>query len=410
VGRTRASPRIDNFAAWMVRENVTTAPNYNFTISDPRSQVVNDQIGTSSEEFVYCAGNQCGTTNPRSQQFSFNTPYAAPVDAACGRVAYSGFHVAYGGSGTSPYADVTFPNHCQGASANNGNLTNQEKVLLYMIFDLGACVGDEPDPPSCTPQACPAHPVCGIVGDGCGGTQDCGCPSGEACIAGECQEQGCVPTTCEDEGVECANISDGCGQVIACDCPGCDRQTCEDVNAECGMIGDGCGGAVDCGPCPSGQICTNVGGIPNQCFGCDPQSCDDVDAECGLIGDGCGSTVDCGPCPPGQICGAESPNECGGGSGCDPLACEDLDADCGVIGDGCGGSVDCGPCPAGEVCGINESWKCDPPPPCVPTSCDDEDAECGLIADGCGDVLDCGECEPGETCGIFEPNQCDTIR
>jgi hypothetical protein len=68
-------------------------------------------------------------------------------------------------------ANATFPGLCQGASANNGNLTNQEKVLLYMLFDLGACVGDEPDPPTCTPQACPAYPACGTQGNGCGGTQ-----------------------------------------------------------------------------------------------------------------------------------------------------------------------------------------------------------------------------------------------
>jgi hypothetical protein len=409
IGRPQASSRIDNFASWMVNEGVTTAPNYNFTIREPRSQA--SALGTSTEEFVHCNGGDCNSDSTRrTQQFSFNTPYAAPAGAACGRVAYSGFHVSYGG-GTSPYANVTFPSHCQGSNANNGNLTDQEKVLLYMLFDLGACVGDEPDPPECTPVACPAYPACGTRGDGCGGTQNCGCPSGEACISGTCQPQGCVPTTCEAEGVTCANISDGCGNILPCDCPGCDRQSCDDVGAECGMIGDGCGGALDCGPCPAGQVCTSVGGVANQCFGCDPRSCDDVDAECGLIGDGCGGTADCGPCPPGQICGAQSPNECGGGNECDPLTCEEADAECGVIGNGCGGSVDCGPCPAGQVCGIEEAFRCDPPPGCTPKTCDDlGDNLCGIVGDGCGDVVDCGECAPGETCGAFEPNKCGVIR
>ena len=407
-GRTHTSPRIDNFAAWMVREGVTTAPNYNFTINEPRSQVT--ALNNFTEEFVHCNGGNCAVINNvdyrRTQQFSFNTPYSAPANAACGRVAYSGFHVSFGG-GSAPYANAIFPDHC---NTNSGNLTNQEKVLLYMIFDLGACVGDEPDPPTCDPQACPAYPACGTQANGCGGTQECGCPSGEACIGGQCEEQDCVPTTCEAEGATCQNISDGCGHVLACDCPGCDRQTCEDADAECGLIGDGCGGEVDCGPCPMGQVCTNVGGKANQCFGCEPRTCDDAGAECGYIGDGCGASIDCGPCPLGEICGAQSPNQCGGGTSCKKLKCDDVNAECGLIGDGCGGQVDCGPCPPGEVCGIEQAFRCGPPPPCVPRTCDQAEAECGVVGDGCGDVIDCGECQPGETCGIYNPNKCDPIR
>ncbi|HEY3497854.1 MAG TPA: hypothetical protein VGK73_24315, partial [Polyangiaceae bacterium] len=405
LNRPNASPRIDNFAAWLVREGVTTSPNYTFSITDLISQATS--LGASSEEFVHCTGGgDCIGGNVRTQQFSFNTPYAAPTAAACGRLAYSGFHVAAGGAAVA--ANAMFPALCQGASANNGNLTNQEKVLLYMLFDLGACVGDEPDPPTCTPQACPAYPACGTQGNGCGGTQQCGCPSDEACIAGECQPQGCVPTTCEAEGVTCANISDGCGRVLPCDCPGCDRLGCEDAGAECGLIGDGCGGEVDCGPCEMGQVCTRVGGQANRCFGCEPRTCGDADAECGYIGDGCGGAIDCGPCEPGEICGAVSPNQCDGGNSCNPLTCEAAGAECGLIGDGCGGQRDCGPCPLGEVCGIDDPFKCGPPPPCDPSACDDD--SCGYVGDGCGDVVNCGECEPGETCGLYEPNKCDTVK
>src|SRR4029079_10462053 len=103
VGRPRASPRIGSFAAWAVREGIATAPAYQFNIVDPRS--TNTGIGASTEEFVF---RQDG--NQRIQQFSFNTPYAAPKTAACGRVAYSGFHVSAGG-GNMPYATSVFPQH-----------------------------------------------------------------------------------------------------------------------------------------------------------------------------------------------------------------------------------------------------------------------------------------------------------
>jgi hypothetical protein len=160
TGRPNASPRIDNFAQWMAAESVVTPPMNTFTIQEPRSQ--NTGLGTSSEEFVYREDG-----NGRVQQFSFNTPYGAPANAVCGRVAYSGFHVSIGTT-----SSAVFPAHC------TGNLTNQEKVLLYMIFDLGACIGEPPPPPDCTPETCEGvGALCGLIGDGCGNVVNCGtCP------------------------------------------------------------------------------------------------------------------------------------------------------------------------------------------------------------------------------------------
>jgi hypothetical protein len=215
VGRPLASPHIDSFATWMMNEGVTT--NNAFQIIQPRSQA--RQLGASSEEFVYTdsvvggtttrppggfgAGGMTGaagrggvagspstgaggmtamgTPEDRTQQFSFNTPYAAPTEAVCGRVAYSGFHVAVGdatGTNTMPFVDAVFPKHCGSPSDSTGDLTPQEKVLLYMLFDLSACVGVPPPPPACTAATCDSLMLkCGFSGDGCGGVLDCGaCP------------------------------------------------------------------------------------------------------------------------------------------------------------------------------------------------------------------------------------------
>jgi hypothetical protein len=224
IGRPQASPRIQNFADWMANEGVAMPPTYGFSITEPRSQ--EKTLGASSEEFVLTTsivrGNNTMTTlmGDQTQQFSFNTPYGAADDAVCGRVAYSGFHVAAetsdsggtmgmggaggmgsgaagmgnaagmtggagrggggfpppggGGISPSPFEDATFPQHCTAA----GDLTAQEKVLLYMLFDLNACVGMTPPPPACVPATCDSLMLtCGFSGDGCGNVLDCGpCP------------------------------------------------------------------------------------------------------------------------------------------------------------------------------------------------------------------------------------------
>jgi hypothetical protein len=426
VGRPLASPRIQNFTEWMDNENVTNASNQ-FTITDPRSMA--QTLGASSEEFVFRTNG-----NQRVQQFSFNTPYAAPVEESCGRVAYSGFHVANTSGDTDPFASSTFPAHC------SGNLTAQEKVLLYMLFDLGACVGAEPEPPPCVPEECPTDGTCGLIGDGCGGQQTCGCEdAGDICVANQCVTPGCVPTTCEDENIICSSISDGCGQVLACDCPVCEPVTqqvactgvtcgtasdgcsdvyvcsqcppsCDPIDAcpaqfDCGVISDGCDGTIDCGNCPPGAVCgaggPNVCGTPT----CQPLDCDDLGATCGMIGDGCGLAVDCGECPPGQGCTIAGgiPNQC---DGCQPRDCEDAGAECGLIGDGCGATVQCGPCGAGEVCGAQSPNQCGSGPACPPQTCAAAGAECGIIGDGCGGQVDCGQCPGGQLCGVDSPFQC----
>jgi hypothetical protein len=165
LGRPGASPRIQSFVDWMLNESIIDSEDDTFTITEPRSQAT--AIGTSSEEFVLTPETSGTTQDGRIQQFSFNTPYGAPEEAVCGRVAYSGFHVSAGG-GTNPFETSTFPGHC------TGDLTDQEKVLLYMLFDLGACVGENPPVvPECTPRACDSN-SCGFIPDGCGNVLDCG--------------------------------------------------------------------------------------------------------------------------------------------------------------------------------------------------------------------------------------------
>jgi len=69
--------------------------------------------------------------------YTFNTPVGAAPEAQCGRVVYSAFHVNDAQSDSS-----TYPAEC-----NAKPLTAQEKVLMFMLFDLASCVQTDKEPP-----------------------------------------------------------------------------------------------------------------------------------------------------------------------------------------------------------------------------------------------------------------------
>jgi hypothetical protein len=59
--------------------------------------------------------------------------------------------------------------------------------------------GGRCDGPPVTKCQNPAGNYCGVIGDGCGGTQDCGgCPTGQSCLENICRvpTDGCTPLTC----------------------------------------------------------------------------------------------------------------------------------------------------------------------------------------------------------------------
>lgn len=93
---------------------------------------------------------------------------------------------------------------------------------------------------SCTAQ----NAMCGPIGDGCGGSIDCGsCTSPESCGGGG------TLFTCGGTGSGSA----------------CTPRTCAQAGATCGQVADGCGGlTASCGTCLSGETC-GAGSTPNTC-------------------------------------------------------------------------------------------------------------------------------------------------
>lgn len=170
-----------------------------------------------------CGGTDtCTGTDYSSKQlplhFTYNTPVNLTEDLTkmppalqCGRVLFSDFHVQ-----DVHEHDKPWPTMC-----NTLPMSPQEKLLEYMIFDLGSCV---PPIKACAPlTACPAGDNCGYAPDGCGGLISCGvCPTGESCGVGmpavpnKCGKgtQACTPKTRDAQGLECGPAADGCGAKI----------------------------------------------------------------------------------------------------------------------------------------------------------------------------------------------------
>ncbi len=257
-------------------------------------------------------------TNQVPMHYTFDTPVGTPPASQCGRVLYDDFHVE--DAENNPTTGVTFPAEC-----NNSAMTPQEKMLEFMLFDLGSCVA----PPVCVPTTCAAKgATCGPIGDTCGNILECGtCPSGEVCTNGTCGNGGCVPKTCAAQSFACGSQGDGCGNAISCGtCPsgesctngvcgsgGCTAQSCAQQSTACGSIGDGCGNIQNCGVCPSGEVCTNGACVTPACT---PKTCASQGFNCGSATDGCNHTLSCGTCSGNQTCGGGGiANQCGGGAG-----------------------------------------------------------------------------------------------
>jgi hypothetical protein len=152
-------------------------------IHEPRTHIAS--LNAPARRWVYTT--QADHNRNSVQTFTVNAPVTAPESESCGRVVYSAFHVT-GGEALNLRSQA-FPNHCQ------GELSSQELALVYMMFDLAACISDDDTrvPPSgCTPITCEqAGAQCGTIADGCGGLRSCGtCPDGQLCsnVTNRCQQ------------------------------------------------------------------------------------------------------------------------------------------------------------------------------------------------------------------------------
>jgi hypothetical protein len=287
----------------------------------------------------------------------------------------------------------------------------------------------------CVPLTCTKLKAnCGLQGDGCGGSVNCGsCMGTETCGGGGVHNQcggsaNCVPKTTCPTGQNCGVASDGCGGSIPCGmctapatCGGggtpsqCGQPKCTPLTTcpagkNCGVISDGCGGTINCGTCTAPATCGG-GGVHSQCgvgttlpdggSTCVPKTTCPTGQNCGPAEDGCGGIIaSCGTCTAPQTCGGGGvPSQCGGTATCVPATTCPAGQNCGVASDGCGGSIPCGTCTAPASCGGGGTPDVCGQLTCVAKTCQQLGYNCGMNGDGCGATLNCGVCTAPEYCG-----------
>jgi hypothetical protein len=134
-------PKGEALAKWLVNVGASTMPGH-IDVVYPRDniQAVNPAI---AREWI-AVDNPNFPAEPKAVQYmSFNTPIGVPEEQVCGREVYTNLHVAAVDS--DPNRNQTFPVACEVR-----DLTAQEKVVAFMLFDLSACVMNddlEPKPP-----------------------------------------------------------------------------------------------------------------------------------------------------------------------------------------------------------------------------------------------------------------------
>ena len=208
-------------------------------------------------------------------------------------------HVCVGGADCKPTYQCTFTagttsgSYCGNISDGCGHGLacgdNCATLQPGWVCDGNVCVGSASvcKPATCDPTA--GSRYCGKVGDGCGRGIDCGdncaglksgwvCDTAtNACVGGP----GCKPLACDGtpNARYCGKVGDGCGGTVDCGdtcdafkagwvcdttqglCgggPSCVRATCTAAGGGqyCGDIGDGCGGTLHCGNCPGSGTCS----------------------------------------------------------------------------------------------------------------------------------------------------------
>jgi hypothetical protein len=132
-------PKGAAFAQWLVAAGATSAPG-TLGIHQLRHDV--DDVDPMYAQAW--ATDAMPDGKPGVAHLTFNTPVDATCNidtgcSYCGRVVYSDFHVAQ--SEASPLAP--FPAACQ-----SGPMTDQEKALAFMLFDLSSCVQSDGQPPT----------------------------------------------------------------------------------------------------------------------------------------------------------------------------------------------------------------------------------------------------------------------
>ncbi len=140
-------PKGKDFADWLTAAAVDSSPHGQLNIIQGRHNI--HQAGQDAQDWInYDFGTMLGGAG--LMHMTFNTPLDAPIDPDtkqpqyCGRAVYSDFHVTAKALNHTPPDNGptgTFPDDCV-----TDKLTDQEKALAFMLFDLSSCVQSDDEP------------------------------------------------------------------------------------------------------------------------------------------------------------------------------------------------------------------------------------------------------------------------
>ncbi|MEJ7599855.1 MAG: hypothetical protein WKG01_18260 [Kofleriaceae bacterium] len=126
------NPKGTAFANWMVNVGGSSVRG---ELPVTQARVTVDGIDTNkAERWVYTKGRG-DFPNNKPQMFQFTTPNEAEPNQRCGKVVFTDMHVTGTPEDFEPY-----PRNCD-ANGADLSLTEQEKALAFMFFDIAGCVG-----------------------------------------------------------------------------------------------------------------------------------------------------------------------------------------------------------------------------------------------------------------------------
>jgi hypothetical protein len=171
-------PKGAAFAQWLSNVSALDGSG-NLSVVEARDDV--GPVTDAGTRWLYGPNPNNSTTPISTQHLTFNTPINPPplpdgdAGVQCGRVVFSDFHVTAAGLSNK---NGIFPTSCKA-----GALTPQEKALIFMLFDVSACVQSDKAPPTVCPgvnQTCSTSSACcnGLV---CLDSSYVPCAGGEAC-------------------------------------------------------------------------------------------------------------------------------------------------------------------------------------------------------------------------------------
>lgn len=133
-------PKGKALADWLVNVNASTQKG--------KIDLTGTQHTISTENPKY-AQRWIATDSPQTVQYlSANTPFEAAADRQCGRIVLSDIHVTGSANEGRDVSNggLAFPDGC-----TTTDLSPQEKVLAYMLFDISACIVPDSQVPTAPP-------------------------------------------------------------------------------------------------------------------------------------------------------------------------------------------------------------------------------------------------------------------